>query len=187
MPRQKSAKGFADDIGRDLKSQVEAQYGQLVRETINDLVKGTVNGKPISPVLTGFFASSWKASTTGPVDQSDFRKNYSPWNKIKTVVVNGKTVLAPGNRSVQKVRHYVPKRIRLSDTVYIGNTAEYSVFALESPKRNIVPYILGAEGLNAKIDRIFSDKNKPTAKYGVISDFSSGADYDREVTYVSRF
>ena len=163
MPRQKSAKGFADDIGRDLKSQVEAQYGQLVRETINDLVKGTVNGKPISPVLTGFFASSWKASTTGPVDQSDFRKNYSPWNKIKTVVVNGKTVLAPGYSPRIKARHYVPKKFRIGESIGIGNTAEYTEEALawERNKNRMLNYILGSGGLDARIDQIFSDKNRP--------------------------
>ena len=62
------------------------------------------------------------------------------------------------------MRHYVPKRFRLNQSTYIGNTARYTEWALVSRKSRLVEYILGAGGLSEKIDRIFTDKNRPGMK-----------------------
>lgn len=162
MPLRKSAKGFAEDIGKDLRSEIEIQYNQLIKETIKDLTFG-VNGRYVSPVLTGFFASSWKASTK-EIRTVDARQNFSPWSKIRTVYDKGRkqTVLAPGQQPKFKVRHYVPQKFRIGDSVGIGNTAEYTLEALQSNKSKLIDYILGAGGLDEKINRIFTDKNRPT-------------------------
>ena len=162
MPKRKSAKGFADDIGKDLRSEIDIQYNQLIKETINDLTFG-VKGRAVSPVLTGFFASSWKASTK-EIKTEDARAKYSPWSKIQTVYDKNlkRTVLTAGQQPRLKVRHYVPKKFRIRDPVGIGNTAEYTEEALQSNKSKLIEYILGAGGLDEKIDKIFSDKNRPS-------------------------
>lgn len=159
-----SAKGFAKGIEEDLLSEIEVHYNQLIKETVTDLTFG-VNGNAVSPVLTGFFASSWKASTS-PVRQIDNPKNFSPWSKIKTRFdkETRTTVLAPGYSAKIKMRHYVPKKFRLNESAYIGNTARYTEWALVSRKSRLVEYILGAGGLSEKIDRIFTDKNRPGMK-----------------------
>ena len=159
MAKRSSPKGFADDIGKDLRSEIEIHYNQLIKEVINDLTFG-VKGKPVSPVLTGFFASSWKASTK-QIKTQDARASYSPWSKIRTVRVEGKTQLAAGQKPRFKIRHYVPQKFRLTDPVGIGNTAEYTEYALVSNKSRLIDYILGAGGLDEKIDKIFTDKNRP--------------------------
>ena len=160
--RQKSAQGFARDIADDLLSEIEVQYNQLVKETITDLTFG-VNGRYLRPVLTGFFASSWKASTKD-IRAVDARENFSPWSKLRTVYdsKSRRTVLAPGQQPKLKIRHYVPRKFRVTDSVGIGNTAEYTLEALQSNKSKLIDYILGAGGLDEKINRIFTDKNRPT-------------------------
>ena len=159
MAKQKDAKGFAKDLKEDLLKEIEVQLNQLVKTTLNDLTKG-VNGSPVSPVLTGFFASSWKAST-GQINQIDRRENFPAWAKIKTTFIGGKTVLAPGYSPRIKARHYVPKKFRIGESIGIGNTAEYTEEALQSKKSKLIEYILGNGGLDARIDQIFSDKNRP--------------------------
>ena len=159
MEKQKDEKGFAKDLKEDLLKEIEVQLNQLVKTTLNDLTKG-VNGSPVSPVLTGFFASSWKAST-GQINQIDRRENFPAWAKIKTTFIGGKTVLAPGYSPRIKARHYVPKKFRIGESIGIGNTAEYTEEALQSKKSKLIEYILGNGGLDARIDQIFSDKNRP--------------------------
>ena len=165
MARQKDAKGFMKDMEKEILQQIEVQLNQLVKETIDDLTFGN-QGKQVSPVLTGFFASSWKA-TTGNITQKDRREDFPAWAKIKTVFIGtkgaGKTVVAPGHSPRIKRRHYVPKKFRIEEEVSIGNMAEYTELAL-GPKRNserLLYYVLGPDGLDQKIDRIFSDKNRP--------------------------
>lgn len=166
MAKQKDAKGFAKDLKEDLLKEIEVQLNQLVKTTLNDLTKG-VNGSPVSPVLTGFFASSWKAST-GEINQTDRRERFPAWAKIKTIYdpskpPGSKTVLAPGYSPRIKARHYVPKKFRIGESIGIGNTAEYTEEALawERNKNRMLNYILGSGGLDARIDQIFSDKNRP--------------------------
>ena len=159
MARQKDAKGFAKDLKEDLLKEIEVQLNQLIRTTLNDLTKG-INNSPVSPILTGFFASSWKAST-GRINQIDRRENFPAWAKIQTTFIGGKTVLAPGYSPRIKARHYVPRKFRIGESIGIGNTAEYTEEALQSKKSKLIEYILGNSGLDARIDQIFSDKNRP--------------------------
>ena len=116
--------------------------------------------------MTGFFASSWKA-TTGNITQKDRREDFPAWAKIKTVFIGtkgaGKTVLAPGHSPRIKRRHYVPKKFRIGEEINIGNTAEYTELALgrERNSARLINYILGSGGLDEKMNRIFSDDNRP--------------------------
>ena len=161
MARQKDAKGFMRDMEKDLLTSIDVKLNQFVKEVVNDLTFGN-KGQQVSPVLTGFFASSWKASTETIV-QKDRREDFPAWAKIKTTFAGGKTVLAPGYSPRIKKRHYIPKKFRIGEEINIGNTAEYTELAL-GPKRNserLLYYVLGPDGLDQKIDRIFSDKNRP--------------------------
>ena len=150
------AKGFANGIAEDLIDEITMQYNQLIKETITDLTFGEYKGRPVSPILTGFFASSWKANKN-PISNVDDIKGYNPWAKIK----RKGTGLAPGYKPIIKLRHYIPKNFRTKDTVYIGNTVRYTQYALQSPKNKILDYVLGASGLDQKISTIFNDKNRP--------------------------
>ena len=63
-------------IVTDLEKQINSDYNALIQLTVEGL--GTEQN---SPVDTGFFASSWKASTQ-KVRAQDKREDYSPWSKI---------------------------------------------------------------------------------------------------------
>ena len=77
---KRKAKPFTkniDRIAKDLEGNLERDLNILVRAIITDL-----STKQNSPVDTGFFASSWTASTQRPrPDQS--RKEFAPWSNIK--------------------------------------------------------------------------------------------------------
>ena len=66
-----------ENISKDLTGNFERDLNILVQTIITDL-----STKENSPVDTGFFASSWTASTQRPrPDQS--RKEFAPWSNIK--------------------------------------------------------------------------------------------------------
>ena len=66
-----------ENIEKDLTGNLERDLNTLVRAIITDL-----STEKHSAVDTGFFASSWTASTQRPrPDQS--RKDHAPWSGIK--------------------------------------------------------------------------------------------------------
>ena len=66
-----------ENISKDLTGNLERDLNTLVRVIITDL-----STEEYSAVDTGFFASSWTASTQRPrPDQS--RKDFAPWSNIK--------------------------------------------------------------------------------------------------------
>jgi hypothetical protein len=163
------AKDFTKMIGDDIRDEVTANLNGFVRSVISDLTSDGEKGG-VSPVLTGFFASSWKAGLIR-ANRKDERAAFSPWSKIKTTVVNKKTVLAPGQKSYIKQRHPVPTNFTIGKPVFIGNTAKYAPEAiLLSPKSQVFSYLAGGsggfkEGLDQKIDRFFTDK-RPDIRVG---------------------
>ena len=164
------AKDFADMIRKDMEETIDADLNGFVRAVVKDLTTdGKKNGT--SPVLTGFFASSWKADNNY-IKKTDERKNFPQWAKIKTVTRGPKggsrTVLAPGQKSFIEQRHPVEAKFTRNKKIYIGNTTKYSSYALISPKSKIPDYFAGtspARSLKAKIDRFFSDK-RPDIRIG---------------------
>ena len=65
-----------ENIEKDLTGNLERDLNILVRAIITDL-----STKENSPVDTGFFASSWTASTQRPrPDQA--REDHPPWSEI---------------------------------------------------------------------------------------------------------
>lgn len=107
------------NIITDLERQINDDYNALISLTIEGL-----STEQNSPVDTGFFASSWKASTqrTRPQDK---REDFAPWSNIKPK--SGQNQIKP--------RFPVPQfNYKKQPTVYIGNATEYAAYALESPK-----------------------------------------------------
>ena len=183
MPTEMKAKAFSKMIEDDLTDDIEADLNSFVAAVISDLTSdGEKRG--VSPVLTGFFASSWKASSNRPAYNDVIQ---GKWARLKKVRVRRgdvvTTELAPGVKPIIEQRHPVPKDLKINKTVFIGNTAKYTPKALLSPKSQLFSYILGGsgtfrEGLEQKIDRIFTDK-KPDMRIGADVDDAGRVSYQK--------
>ena len=101
-----------------------------------------------SPQYTGFYASSWKTSKTIPRPTETYQRlkgssPISPWYEIGLKLRKNGT---GSERPHVKPRFKVPS-FKLSDTVYIANTAIYSKYALGKPvpmttkHGGIIPFI----------------------------------------------
>ena len=137
----KNSKELKKAILKDWEDQSEAHLSQFINSVASDLAS-----KEVSPVKTGFFASSWQVSKT--------RMPPNNQEKIKPWI---------GNRDYISPRFKVPTKYKLNQPIYIGNRAVYTEKALMSPKSNVGAYILNGsglfkEGLRQKVDRIFTDK-----------------------------
>ena len=141
IPSNAKAKDFAEGIGNDLREDIEGHLSQFINSVARDLAS-----KDVSPVKTGFFASSWQVSKTSMPQSNQAKIN--PWI---------------GNRDYIAPRFKVPTKYKFNQSIFIGNRAEYTEKALMSPKSNVGAYILNGsgtfkEGLRQKVDRIFTDK-----------------------------
>ena len=155
--RRPAPKGFANS--GDLTSALERDLQNTITQDLNDLVAATVadlSVQSVSPVLTGFFASSWKASSS-PVRPVEKRENFPKWAGIKYTHTK-KPRLLPGFSPLIEPRHPVRNTFRLNQSVFIGNTAKYTPYALVSPKAKIISFLQGPNGLNAMINTFMSDK-----------------------------
>ena len=140
-------------IVTDLEKQINRDYNALIQLTVEGL-----STRENSPVDTGFFASSWKASTQ-KVRATDKREDYSPWSKIyKTRTPAGDQRVHTSKKPIGsqiKPRFKVPEfNYKRQPTVYIGNTAEYAGYALESPK--VSNFIQGE--MRSLVQQTFGDK-----------------------------
>tara|TARA_X000000368_G_C22656210_1_gene547557 strand:- start:65 stop:529 length:465 start_codon:yes stop_codon:yes gene_type:complete len=137
----KNSKELTKSILKDWEDQSEAHLSQFINSVARDLAS-----KDVSPVKTGFFASSWQVSKTSMPQNNQAKIN--PW-------IGNKDYIAP--------RFKVPTKYKFNQSIYIGNRAKYTEKALESPKSHVGAYILNGsglfkEGLRQKVDRIFTDK-----------------------------
>jgi hypothetical protein len=140
-------------IVTDLERQINDDYNALIQLTVEGL--GTEEN---SPVDTGFFASSWKASTQ-KVRAEDKREDFAPWSSIyKTRDPSKNQWVHTSKKPTQsriKPRFEVPEfNYKRQPTVYIGNTAEYAGYALESPK--VANFIQGE--MRSLVQQTFGDK-----------------------------
>ncbi len=137
----KNSKELKKAILKDWEDQSEAHLSQFINSVARDLAS-----KDVSPVKTGFFASSWQVSKTSMPQSNQAKIN--PWI---------------GNRDYIAPRFKVPTKYKFNQSIFIGNRAEYTEKALESPKSYVGAYILNGsglfkEGLRQKVNRIFTDK-----------------------------
>ena len=150
-----------DNIIPDLEGNLERDLNTLVRVIITDL-----STEENSPVDTGFFASSWTASTQRPrPDQS--RKDHAPWSGIKPSRDGTK---APGAVVEARFLNNIPN-FKPYSKVFIGNRSEYAARALASPRSGVPRYVQGE--LNKLIKATFTDKPKLA-----IGTFGSGVKYE---------
>tara|TARA_R100001443_G_scaffold76641_2_gene84067 strand:- start:1772 stop:2308 length:537 start_codon:yes stop_codon:yes gene_type:complete len=122
----------ADKVSGDLEFKLNRDYNALIKKVIKRL-----STKKRSPVYTGFFASSWKAQSV-PVKPTDKVEKYQPWAAIKKQIDVGSTRSARRalSKSLSKVepRFEIRRNFDIKRSVYIGNKAQYSLYALESGK-----------------------------------------------------
>ena len=141
-------------IVTDLERQINDDYNALIQLTAEGLAT-----EENSPVDTGFFASSWKASTQ-KIRAQDKREDFAPWSSIyKTRDPSRNQWVHTDKKPAQsriKPRFEVPQfNYKRQPTVYIGNTAEYAGYALESPK--VANFIQGE--MRSLIERTFGYKS----------------------------
>ena len=136
-----------DLVGPDLEAYMQESFNKLILTVMRRLAT-----KKRSPVYTGFFASSWKTSTS-PIKASDKVEKFEPWAGLR------KTKRTDPKNKDYKIdpRFYPPeKAFNYKRRVYIGNTAEYAAYALESGK--VQQFVQGPE-----MARLFEEAFKPRA------------------------
>ena len=138
-----------ENIGKDLTGNLERDLNILVRTIITDL-----STKENSPVDTGFFVSSWTASTQRP-RPDEARESVAPWSNIKPRrrgdQSNPQAVIEP--RFIDSIPNFKP-----FSKVFIGNRSQYAARALASPNSQIPQYVQGK--LRQLINTVFTDKPK---------------------------
>ena len=148
MAKSKPFTKNINQIKKDLENNLERDLNKLVKAIIADL-----STEENSPVDTGFFASSWTASTQRP-RPDEARESVAPWSNIKPT--------RRGQRSTQaKVEHRVINSIpnfKPFSKVFIGNRSQYAARALASPRSKIPQYV--QSDLRNLINQIFTDKPK---------------------------
>jgi len=127
------------NIGPDLDRYLDQAFNKLIRTTMRRLAT-----KKRSPVDTGFFASSWQASTS-PVDPKDEISEFAPWSELKAARTAAFFAgLNKPNDYVIEPRFYPPERqYSYKQRVYIGNSAKYALYALEDGR--VQRFIQGPE------------------------------------------
>ena len=134
----------------DLNSALEKDFNNFIRGVLFDLSR---EEDPISPIDTGFFASSWTASTQRPRPDQP-RENHSPWSKIEP-----STKGRPADDYIVSPR-FIPDikfNFKIFSKVYIGNRSEYAASALASPRSKVAKY---SGTLKPLVNAIFTDKAK---------------------------
>ena len=120
----------SDPVG-DIEAQLNADFNAVIKKTHKSL-----STKQHSPVWTGFFASSWKAQTTGVKAKDDIRR-FKPWANIKkqnSFSQNGRwNSKRPSNPTI-RIRYPVNRTFNINRPVFIGNRAKHAAYALEGGK-----------------------------------------------------
>ena len=132
------AKRVSDQIKDTTEAYLQQSYNRLIATIMRRLAT-----KKRSPVYTGFFASSWKAHTS-PIEAKDELEE--PWLSISKAKWTSKGGINSKGSSEYKIdpRFYPPdKAFNYKRRVYIGNTAKYAVYALESGK--VQQFVQGPE------------------------------------------
>ena len=140
-------------LPKDLDMKISKDFNALIRKVHTQL-----STKKRSPVYTGFFASSWKVQSSA-IKATDKVEKFKPWSGIKkqatTTFFAGTGGDKPLNPVVQP-RFPVKRAFNYKRSVFIGNKAEYAVYALEGGK--VQSFIQGSLGKMRK--ETMSDKGK---------------------------
>jgi len=137
-----------DKIIPDLEGNLERDLNKLVRAVIADL-----STEENSPVDTGFFASSWTASTQRPRPDEP-RESVAPWSNIKPTRKGQRSPQAKIEpRFIDEIPNFKP-----FSKVFIGNRSQYAARALASARSKIPQYVQG--DLRRLINTVFTEKPK---------------------------
>ena len=139
-------------IAPDLQGNLERDLNILVRAIITDL-----STEQNSPVDTGFFASSWTASTQRP-RPNESRKDHAPWKGIKPSRDGTK---ASGAVVEPRFLNTLSFNFKPFSKVFIGNRSQYAARALASSNSEIPLYVQNVIGI--KINEIFTNKKPKIA------------------------
>ena len=131
-----------DDLAGFMMKQVRRDFNDFVRYVQKELSKPPDKGVSYSPVLTGFFASSWRVSRE-KVQPTDDIKAFAPWNAIKIHSTPSPARLAPGQQPFVNMRFPMKTRLRTNITYYVGNSVRYAGYSLASPKNKIAQFVQG--------------------------------------------
>jgi len=137
-------KKVSDQIKDATEEYLQQSYNRLIKTIMRRLAT-----KKRSPVYTGFFASSWKVDTS-PIQSVD--QLVSPWLELSK-----KKWTNPSNKEYKiEPRFYPPdKAYNYKRRVYIGNTAEYAIYALEDGR--VQQFVQGGE-MKALVEEAFKDR-----------------------------
>ena len=143
-----------EDLPPDLNKQISRDFNALIKK-----IHAELSTKEKSPVYTGFFASSWMAQGS-PVRARDKIERFQPWAGIKReatrmFLASSVKENRPKNPVIQP-RYPVKRAFNYKRAVYIGNKAEYSIYALEGGKLQM--FIQGS--LGKMISQTMTDKGK---------------------------
>lgn len=141
---------MAKQVSQQIQDEVEAYLQQSYNRLIATIMRRLATKKR-SPVYTGFFASSWKASPS-PVAADDKVEDFAPWSGIKKRKqkdrLNKEYKIDP--------RFYPPdKAYSYKRRVYIGNTTEYSIYALEDGR--VQQFVQGPE-MKKLVEEAFKER-----------------------------
>tara|TARA_B100000212_G_scaffold308926_1_gene258993 strand:+ start:354 stop:908 length:555 start_codon:yes stop_codon:yes gene_type:complete len=151
-----------NNIVPDLTGNLERDLNILVRAIITDL-----STKQNSPVDTGFFASSWTASTQRPRPNQS-REKFAPWSNIKP---SRDGTVAPGAVVEPRFLDTLSFNFKPFSKVFIGNRSEYAARALASPRSGVPQYVQGK--LRGLINKTFTEKPKLA-----VGTYGSGVRYE---------
>ena len=161
------------NLPKDLDKKISRDFNNLIKD-----VHAKLSTKKRSPVWTGFFASSWEASTSA-IQPTEIAEDFEPWKSIKyersldyfTRKKAGPpyTKQTPPAKPVVKARFPVKRAFNYKKAVFIGNRAKYSIYALEGGK--VQSFIQGS--LGKMIQENLSDKGRLFIGGGVTEGFGS--------------
>jgi len=148
--------GNIENASSDLNKNLEADFNNFIRGAILDLSR---EEDPISPIDTGFFASSWTASTQRP-RPNQAREDHPPWSEIEPSMKR-----RPADNVLVRPRfaNKIKFNFKLFSKVYIGNRSEYAATALASTRSQIPQYI--QEKIRPLVNATFTEK-KPKIAVG---------------------
>ena len=142
-----------ENIERDLTGNLQQDFNTFIRAALSDL--SNQGSQKYSPVDTGFFVSSWTASTQRP-RPDEARESVAPWSNIKPRrrgdQQNPQAVIEP--RFIDTIKY----DFKPFSKVFIGNRSQYAARALASPRSKIPQYVQG--DLRNLINQMFTDKPK---------------------------
>ena len=141
------AKDFNEkNLMKELEEDINTSFNAFIPKVISNLEER-------SAVWTGFYNSSWKASTS-VIHNNDYVGSFSPWSGIN--ISAGRT--RPTNHKFER-RYVIPTfkiKLRKTTTVYISNPVNYPSQAFAASQR--LPEYLSF-GIKKTMEESFKDRS----------------------------